>query len=62
MFSKNKKGYAIKVASGMIGSALFFGSLILLDQEKIILAAIIGLIGMLLISVAFFPLLKSEKI
>jgi hypothetical protein len=62
MLNKNKKGYAIKVSSGMIGAALFMGSLILLDQEKIILAAIVGLIAMLLISIAFFPLIRSEKI
>ena len=59
MIGKNKRGYAIKVISGMLGSALFFGGLILLDKQKVSLAVICGLIGILHISVAFFPLIKS---
>lgn len=59
MLTKDKRGYAFRVISGIIGSSCFLGALILIEKGFTIYGGFAALIGVILISISFLPLIKG---
>ena len=56
-----KKGYWYRAVLAIIGSVELLVALYLLNKEKIIEAAILGITGILLITISVFPFIESKK-
>jgi predicted membrane-bound mannosyltransferase len=57
----NKKGSALRIISAILGGILFLIALYFLNKEQLMQATVIGVIGVLLITVSLFPFLRSTR-
>ena len=54
-----KKGYWYRAIFAIIGSVMILAGLYFLNQESFVEAAILGVLGVLLITISVFPLTKT---
>jgi len=55
-----KRGSIFRIIAAIFGGAIFLVAFFYLDREEIVQAMIFGGIGLLLITIAFLPLLKGK--
>ena len=57
---QGKRGNTFRTISAIIGSAILLAAMYLLDQENFLYGGILGVVGILLITVSIFPYIKSS--
>jgi len=56
---QGKKGSYFRIISSIFGSALLLIALYFLNQEKFLYGGVMGIIGILLITISTLPFIKS---
>ena len=56
---KEKRGYAIRTMFAIIGSAILLASLYMLNKENFLYGGVLGIVGILLITISIFPYIKA---
>ncbi|MEK6917936.1 MAG: hypothetical protein AABW51_03215 [Nanoarchaeota archaeon] len=56
---KNKKGYWYRAIFAIVGSVMLLVGIYLLNQNNFVEAAVLGILGILLITISVFPFAKT---